>query len=188
LTFDVFEAISAADARAIVDACDAIYLGPNGLACAKGFSDKRFVYFTPDYQHARGYALNQGGERLAGALSAGTFFCDFVVDQERVRSLANHWREILNEHGPHGPTQRVLDNLRDEQLLQRLHQEVRSAVDRLRSIVRFGHSIVYAVEVDAEQRNPGALLPNSEIRLNYLPPERLLGKARFLNGIAPESE
>src|SRR6516225_231406 len=72
--FDSFIATYGEYVRVIVDACNKLGIGPDGLACATGFVNKGYVYFSRFFRSARSYARNVGCERIDGALRAASGF------------------------------------------------------------------------------------------------------------------
>lgn len=194
--FDGFEAAYGAEVRTIVAACDELYLRPDGYAAAKGFSDKNLVYFSASFRSARGYALNVGCERIDGALRAANAFLAFAHDKHRVELQAAHWEGVLNQHGPHSATERVLASLRNTDLVRKLAEQVENAHSVLNLLTRQGHPVVYAVRADRKWiRGAGAIAtpgchrePFGGIRLAAVSADRIVARIEYPNGISPDSE
>jgi hypothetical protein len=193
--FDGFEAAYGQYVRGIVAACTELYVGPNGLAEAKGFSSKRKVYFSASFTSARGYALNIGCERIDGALRAAAWFLAFVRDSHRVQLQAAHWEQILKQHGSHLETEQVLANLRNSDLLCKLTEQVEKAHSVLHLATSQGFPVVYAVCADRKWiggDDPAAAgchrEPFGGISFPEVSADQLAARVDFPNGIAPKSE
>jgi hypothetical protein len=194
--FDSFIATYGQYLRVIVDACNKLYIGPDGLACATGFVNKGYIYFSRFFRLARIYARNAGCERIDGALRAARGFLGFVQDEQRVQLQAIHWEQVLRQHGrPHPPTEQVLANLRNSDLISKLTEQVVAAQSALLVATKQGYPVVYAVLADRKWIDgvgsptlAGLQEPFGGIRLTAVSPDQIVGRADFTNGIAPESE
>jgi hypothetical protein len=176
-----------------VAACEALYVGPDGLASAKGFSEKRNVYFTASFLSARRYAMNVGGERFDGALRAATGFLGIVRDQQRVKRLQADLEQALSRHGAHPPTERVLANLRDAERVHKLAQQVEEAHRHLRAATQGAHPVVYAVIADRKWLGDGCppisgwhREPCGGITAREIHADQIVARVDFVNGIAKE--
>src|SRR5438067_26201 len=114
-SFDCFTTTHGSDIKRIIAACEKLYFKPDGFAAASGFSDKNCVYFSLHYLSARAYALNAGGERMAGAIRAANAFLAFANNKDQIARQAAYWEAALNQHGPHASTERVWLNLRNSE-------------------------------------------------------------------------
>jgi hypothetical protein len=194
--FDGFDASYGAQIRAIVAACDELYFKPDGYAAAKGFSDKKFVYFSGSFRSARSYAINVGSERIDGALRAGNGFMAFARNKESVERQAAHWENVLKQHGPDFLTERVLSNLRNTDLVRKLMEQVETAHTALTLATKQGHPVVYAVRADrkwvqrfdAVDSEDSHREPFGGISLSKVPTDRIVARIDFPNGISPDSE
>ena len=169
----------------IVKACKSIDYKPDGYAAASGLSPRVGVSFTAHYQSARGYAINNGSERIHGALRAAPLFCTFVENEFLINEKIASLKRVLKEHGEHCPTQRVIEKLSDSALLRKLQQEVDEAKTIIAQFLTHGHPVVYVVRAEKEwldmETCGGILLSNVECN-------RIIGRIDYINGIAPESE
>ena len=194
--FDGFESAYGAEVRTIVAACDELYLRPDGYAGAKGFSGKKWTYFSESFRSARGYALNVGCERIDGALRIANAFLAFARDKHRVELQAAHWEGVLKQHGPHSATERVLANIRNADFVRKLAEQVENAHSVLNLATRQGHPVVYAVRADRKWiRGAGAAAtgdchrePFGGIRLTAVSADRIVARIEYPNGISPDSE
>lgn len=194
--FDGFKAAYGAEIKNIVAACEMLYFKPDGYPAASGFSAKNCVYFSVYYKSARAYTLNTGGERLDGAIRAANTFLAFANDKDLVARKEAHWATVLSQNGPHAETQRVLSCLRDTSVVSGLAQEVENSLSVLKRAVQGGHPVVYAVSADQEWiRELGANAigdwnkePFGGIKLSMVPPDRIVARINYTNGISPESE
>jgi hypothetical protein len=197
--FDSFEAAYSEEVRTIITACDELLddRQPAGYAAAKGFSDKNWVYFSVHFKVARRYASNVGGERIDGALQAANAFLAFARDKHRVELQAAHWEGVLKQYGrPHLPTERVLANLQNADLVRKLTEQVEHAYSVLTLATKEGHPVVYAVRADLEWlREAGVrdiqgfppLEPLGGIPLAAVSADRIVARIDYANGISPES-
>jgi hypothetical protein len=195
LLFDAFDAAFGRNVEEIIAACDKLYVGPDGLASARGFSSKRQVYLSAMFASARGYARNIGGERIDGALRAAHGFLSFVRDSHRVQLQAAHWERVLMQNGPHLETEQVLANLRNADLLGKLADQVEKAHSELHAAISQGFPVVYAVRSDRKWIGPHEAAsagchrePFGGVRADEVLPVDLLARVDYPNGISEKSE
>lgn len=195
-SFSGFKATCGVEIGSIVAACERLCFKPDGFAAASGFSQKNCVYFSVHFHSARAYAWNTGGERIDGAIRAANAFVAFANNRHHIARLAAHWEAVLNQHGPHPPTEQVLSNLRNSELVRRLAEEVEISRSVLRKALTKGKPVVYAVSADeAWLRELGANAigdwnkePFGGIKLTDVPANRIVARIEYPNGISPESE
>ncbi len=194
--FESFKTAYWSELQTIVAACDELDFKPDGYAAAKGISNKHLVYFSSSFRLARGYALNVGGERVDGALRAATKFLAFAHDERRVELKAAELEAVLNQHGPHRLTERVVASLRNTELVQMLANQVENARAVLNRLARQGHPIVYAVRADRNWKRGIEALTNpicheepcGGIELAAVSADRIVARIEYPNGISPDSE
>ncbi|MDQ3666512.1 MAG: hypothetical protein M3410_08020 [Acidobacteriota bacterium] len=195
-SFGGFKATCGAEIISIVAACEKLYFKPDGFAAASGFSQKNCVYFSVHFHSARAYALNTGGERMDGAIRAASAFVAFANNRDHIARQAAHWEAVLNQHGPHAPTERALFNLRNSELVRRLAEEVEISRSVLRNALTNGKPVVYAVSADEawiRELSTNAIgdwnkEPFGGIKLTDVPANRIVARIDYPNGISPDSE
>ena len=195
--FDNFKREFGEPVCAIVDACKQIHYLPNGFAPASLITvNDKTVWFTPQFSLARRYASNLGSECIDGAIRAANDFLAFVRDSNRVGQRIDHWSNVLKD-GHHAETQRVLDNLQDTQLIEKLSQQVEMAQVFLKGKNERAFPVVYAVladfsaldkttlsELRRRQRNGIGIQDQRGSDINI---KGIVGRVDFPKGITPKS-
>jgi hypothetical protein len=195
--FDSFKEIHGTDIQTIVEACETLYLHPDGYAAAKGFSDHHWVFFSASFKLARSYAANKGGERIDGAIRAAKGFLAFARDQNRVELQAAHWGKVLDEHGYHFDTAQVLANLQNSDLVRELTAKVENAYNVLSFATGQALPVVYAVRSDQkwvtvdeiqDVYDNYKLESMGGITLQSVPADRIVARVDYPNGISPDTQ
>jgi hypothetical protein len=109
---------------------------------------------------------------------------------------AAHWEAVLNLHGSHAPTEQVLSNFRNNDLVRKLAEEVEMSRSVLRTGLIDGKPVVYAVSADeawirelatntiADWNNE----PFGGVKLTKVPADRIVARIDYPNRISPDSE
>ena len=133
---------------------------------------------------------------IEGALRAAPAFLKFARDKHGVERQAAHWEGMLKECGPHLPTETVLANLRNGNLVRSLIERVDNAYSVLEFATRQGHPVVCAIRAGRKwrrgrsAREEGDWLrePAAGISLTAVSADQIVARIDYPNGISPDSE